>query len=112
MPAYVHVAKILPGKRDEFAHRIKTGMEAAPEALRALGFTRIISFTTTETVGDDEALLVTVYEADDPAVVERFYALEPVIEQEHLQHGTLVHDHDHDVVSRNEAFVDLRLRDD
>jgi hypothetical protein len=109
MPAYVHVARILPGKRDEFAQRIKTGMEAAPEALRAIGFTRIISFTTPETVAQDEALLVTVYEAGDPSVIERFYAMEAVIETEQLQHGVLVMDHDHTVVPGNVAFLDLQL---
>lgn len=109
MVACVHVAKILPGKRNEFVQQIKEGFGANPEALRAFGFRRIVSFTTPEVSEDDGGLLVTVYEADDPSVVERFYGLEPVIQQEARAHGTLVAPHDHDAVPGNVAFLDLRL---
>ena len=110
MVACVHVARILPGKKDEFVHQLKEGFEAGREALRALGFTRIVSFTTPEASAGGEALLVTVYEADDPSVVERFYQLEPVIEQERRAHGVLVAPHDHQAVPKNVAFVDIDLR--
>jgi hypothetical protein len=109
MVACVHVARILPGKRDEFAQQIKSGMEAGRDALRALGFSRVVSFTTPEASAAGEALLVTVYEADDPAVIERFYSLDAVRRQEERAHGVLVAPHDHDVVPDNVAFVDLRL---
>ena len=69
MVACVHVAKILPGKREEFRQQLKEGFEAGREALRAVGFTRVVSFTTPEASAGGEALLVTVYEADDPSVV-------------------------------------------
>jgi len=110
MVACVHVARILPGKRDEFARQLKESFEAGRDGLRALGFTRVVSFTTPEVSAEGEALLVTVYEADDPSVVERFYQLEPVIEQERRNHGVLVAPHDHDAVPKNVAFVDLDLR--
>lgn len=109
MPAYVHVARILPGKREEFVRQVKEGLEANPQALRSFGFRRILAFTTPETVGPGEALLVTVYEAAEPAVVERFYQLEPVRQQEERAHGVVVAPHDHEVVPKNEAFIDLRL---
>ena len=110
MAASVHVARILPGKKEEFVRQLKEGFEAGREALKAFGFTRIVSFTTPEASADGEALLVTVYEADDPSVVERFYSLQPVIEQERRAHGVLVVPHDHDAVPRNVAFVDIDLR--
>ena len=110
MVACVHVAKILPGKREEFMRQLKEGFETGREALRAFGFTRIISFTTPEVAGDGDGLLVTVYEAEDPSVVERFYKLEPVIQQEARAHGVLVAPHDHEAVPKNVAFVDLDLR--
>jgi len=110
MVACVHVARILPGKREEFARQLKESFEAGREALRAVGFTRVVSFTTPEASAGGEALLVTVYEADDPSVVERFYQLEPVIEQERRNHGVLVAPHDHDAVPKNVAFVDMDLR--
>ena len=69
MVACVHVAKILPGKKDEFCRQVKEGLEANPEALRAFGFQRIVSFVTPETADDSGGLLVTVYEVDDPAVL-------------------------------------------
>ena len=109
MVACVHVAKILPGKKEQFIRQVKEGMESNPEALRALGFRRIISFTTSEVAGDGDGLLVTVYEADDPSVVERFYGLEPVRQQEQRAHGVLVAPHGHDAVPKNVAFLDLRL---
>ncbi len=110
MVACVHVAKILPGKREEFMQQLKEGFETGREALRAFGFTRIISFTTPEVAGDGDGLLVTVYEAEDPSVVERFYKLEPVMQQEARAHGVLVAPHDHEAVPKNVAFVDLDLR--
>ena len=111
MVACVHVAKILPGKKDEFCRQVKEGLEANPEALRAFGFRRITSFVTSETAGDGDDLLVTVYETDDPSVLERFYALEPVLEQERRAHGVLVAPHDHKAVPKNVAFLDLRLEE-
>ena len=112
MVACVHVAKILPGKRDEFVQQIRQAFESNPEALRGFGFQRIISFTTSEAAGDGHDLLVTVYEADDPSVLERFYSLEPVVQQEEQAHGVLVAEHDHDAVPKNVAFLDLRLDGD
>ncbi len=109
MIACVHVARILPGKREQFTRQIREAFESNREALRAFGFRRIVSFTTPEVAGYD-GLLVTVYEADDPSVVERFYQLEPVVQQEQRAHGVLVVPHDHDAVPRNVAFVDLDLR--
>ena len=108
MVACVHVAKILPGKREEFCRTVKEGFERNPEALRAFGFRRIVSFVTPE-LGEGDGLLVTVYEADEPAVIERFYSLEPVLAQEQRAHGVLVAPHDHDAVPGNVAFLDLRL---
>ncbi len=87
------------------------GPEANPEALRAFGFQRVISFVTLETADDSDGLLVTVYEVDDPAVLERFYGLEAVVEQERRAHGPLVAEHDHQVVPQNVAFLDLRLNE-
>jgi hypothetical protein len=110
MVACVHVAKILPGKREEFVQQLKDGFETGKEGLKAFGFTRIASFTTPETSADDGGLLVTVYEAEDPSVIERFYQLEPVVQQEARAHGTLVVPHDHAAVPTNVAFVDLDLR--
>ncbi len=110
MVACVHVARILPGKREEFARQLKESFQAGREALRAVGFTRVVSFTTPETSAEGEALLVTVYEADDPSVVERFYQLEAVVEQERRNHGVLVAPHDHEAVPKNVAFVDMDLR--
>lgn len=110
MVACVHVAKILPGKRDEFMKQLKEGFEGNREALRAFGFRRIVSFTTPEVADDGDGLLVTVYEADDPSLVERFYQMEPVIQQEAQAHGVLVAPHDHESVPKNVAFVDLDLR--
>ncbi len=110
MVACVHVAKILPGKREEFMRQLKEGFETGREALRAFDFSRIISFTTPEVAGDGDGLLETVYEAEDPSVVERFYKLEPVIQQEARAHGVLVAPHDHEAVPKNVAFVDLDPR--
>ena len=110
MAACVHVARILPGKKDEFLRQIKEGFETGREGLKAFGFRRIVSFFTPEVEVDGDGLLVTVYEADDPSVVERFYQLQPVIEQERRAHGVLVAEHGHEAVPRNVAFVDLDLR--
>lgn len=110
MPAFVHVAKILPGAKDEFLKQIKDSLEAGREGLKAFGFTRVRSFYSPEVVGGDgDGLLVTVYEADDADVVRRFYELEPVIQQESQAHGRLVAPHDHDTVPTNIAFVDIDL---
>ncbi len=110
MVACVHVARILPGKKEEFLQQIKEGFEASREALRAFGFRRIVSFSTPEVASDGDGLLVTVYEADDPSVLERFYRLEPVMQQEQRAHGVLVAPHDHEAVPKNVAFLDLDLR--
>ena len=110
MVACVHVAKILPGKKEEFLQQIKEGFEASREALRAFGFRRIVSFSTPEVASDGDGLLVTVYEVDDPSVLERFYRLEPVMQQEQRAHGVLVAPHDHEAVPKNVAFLDLDLR--
>ena len=110
MVACVHVAKILPGKREEFRRQLQEAFETGRDGLRAFGFTRIISFTTPEVAEDGDGLLVTVYEAEDPSVVERFYKLEPVLQQEAQAHGVLVAPHDHEAVPKNVAFVDLDLR--
>jgi hypothetical protein len=107
--ACVHVAKILPGKREAFEAQLKESFEAGREALKAFGFTRIVSFVTPEATDDDGGLLVTVYEAEDPSVVERFYQMEPVLQQEARAHGVLVTPHDHEAVPKNVAFVDLDL---
>ncbi len=111
MVACVHVARILPGQKDDFLRQIREGFEAGKDGLRAFGFKRIVSFFSPEVVGGDNAdgLLVTVYEADDPSVVERFYQLAPVLQQEARAHGVLVAPHDHDAVPRNVAFLDLDL---
>lgn len=109
MTAFVHVARVLPGKRDEFVQRIKDGFSADPQGLRAFGFTRIVSFTTPEASSEGEELLVTIYEAEDASVIERFYSLEPVLEQERRAHGTLVAHHDHAAVPNNAAFLDIRF---
>lgn len=109
MVACVHVAKILPGKREEFKAQLKEAFEAGRDGLKAFGFTRVVSFVTPETTDDDGGLLVTVYEAEDPSVVERFYELEPVIQQEARAHGVLVTPHDHAAVPKNVAFVDMNL---
>lgn len=111
MVACVHVAKILPGKKEEFLRQIKDGFEMGREGLKAFGFTRVTSFWTPEVAGEDgDGLLVTVYEAEDPSVVERFYQLEPVQQQEQRAHGTLVVPHDHEAVPKNVAFLDMDLR--
>lgn len=110
MVACVHVAKILPGQKDEFLSQLKHGFESSREALRAFGFHRVVSFFTPEVPENGDGLLVTVYEVDDPSVVERFYGLRPVIEQEQQAHGVLVAPHDHEAVPRNVAFLDLDLR--
>ncbi len=110
MVACLHVAKILPGGKDEFLKQIKDGFEQGREGLKAFGFTRIQSFWTPEVNTEGDGLLVTIYEAEDPSVVERFYQLEPVMQQEQQAHGRLVAEHDHEAVPKNVPFVDLDLR--
>ncbi len=110
MPACVHVARILPGKKDEFLRRIKDSFEAGREGLRALGFTRVTSFFTPELAGGGDGLLVTVYEVSDLSVVARFYGIDAVIQQEEQAHGTLVAPHDHAAVPTNTPFLELDLR--
>ena len=110
MPEFVHVAKILPGGKEEFLRQIKIAFESGSEGLRAFGFKRVRSFFTPETVdGDADGLLVTIYEADDPDVIKRFYEQEIVIKQEEQAHGRLVHAHNHDPVPTNVPFVDVDL---
>ncbi len=110
MPACVHVARILPGKKDEFLKQIKDGFETGRDFLRTFGFTRVTSFFSPEAAAGGDGLLVTVYEADDASVVRRFYQLEPVIQQEQRAHGVLVASHDHDSVPHNTPFLELDLR--
>lgn len=110
MPACVHVARILPGQKDAFLKYVKEGFETGAPGLRSLGFTRITSFFTPEAADGADGLLVTVYEADDPSVVERFYGMDVVIQQEEKAHGTLVTPHNHAAVPHNTPFLDLDLR--
>jgi hypothetical protein len=110
MPEFVHVAKILPGGREEFLGQIKAAFESAGDGLKTFGFTRVRSFFTPETIDRDaDGLLVTIYEADDPDVITRFYEQEVVIEQEEQAHGRLVVAHNHDAVPTNTPFVDVDL---
>lgn len=110
MPQFVHVARILPGQKDAFLANIKHGFETGAPGLKALGFTRVTSFFTPETRADDaDGFLVTIYEANDASVVERFYSLDAVIQGEKQNHGTLVAEHDHAAVPTNTAFVDIDL---
>lgn len=111
MPEYVHVAKILPEGKEEFLAQSKESFENGREALKAFGFKRIRSFYSPEVVGGDGAdgLLVTIYEADSPDVVKRFYEIEAVIRQEEGNHGRLVEAHDHAAVPTNTPFVDVDL---
>lgn len=112
MPEYVHVAKILPEGKEEFLAQLKNSFENGREALKAFGFTRVRSFYSPELVGGDGAdgLLITIYEADSPDVVKRFYEMEAVVKQEEQNHGTLVAPHDHAAVATNTPFVDVDLR--
>ncbi|HET8945261.1 MAG TPA: hypothetical protein VFO59_10815 [Dehalococcoidia bacterium] len=109
MPEFVHVARILPGKTEEFRQRVKQAFEAMAPALKEAGFTGVRSFTTPETTSDGGGLLVTVYECSDASVVQRFYQDERVLAAEALNHGVLVAPHDHDAVLTNAAFLDLDL---
>lgn len=109
MPRFVHVAKILPGKAEEFRQRVKGAFEAMAPMLKEAGFTGIRSFTTPETTSDGGGLLVTVYECMDASVVERFYQDERVLAAEAQAHGVLVTPHNHDAVPTNTAFLDLDL---
>ena len=109
MPKFVHVARILPGQRQAFQDNIRNGFETAAPALKAFGFTRITSFTTPEVTTDDGGLLVTVYEAADASVVEKFYGMQAVIDQEAKAHGTMVVPHDHSALPTNTPFLELDL---
>lgn len=110
MPEYVHVAKIMSGGKEEFLNQVRTGFETGAPGLKSFGFTRVRSFFTQETTdGDADGLLVTIYEADDPDVIKRFYEQEVVIQQEKKAHGRLVVAHDHDNVPINTPFVDVDL---
>jgi hypothetical protein len=112
MPEYVHVARILPGAKEEFLSQLKNSFEGGREGLKAFGFKRVRSFFSPEVVGGDGAdgLLITIYEADDPDVVKRFYEMEAVVKQEEENHGKLVAPHDHAAVPTNTPFVDVDLR--
>lgn len=109
MPSFVHVARILPGQRDAYQNYMRNGFETAREAMKLFGFTKITSFVTPEAAGDGAGLLVTVYEAKDASVVERFYQLQPVIENERKAHGVMVEPHDHDALPTNTPFLELDL---
>jgi|FLYL01.1.fsa_nt_gi hypothetical protein len=111
MAQYLHTARILPGKRDEFAAVVKQGFEMGREGLRALGLKRITCFISEETTDDGGGILVTIYEADEPAAIERLYSNPAVIEGERRNHGTLVMPHSHELVARNTPFLDLKLED-
>jgi hypothetical protein len=82
MPSFVHVARILKGQREAFADYMRTGFETGAPGLKAFGFTKITSYFTPELADGEDGLLVTVYEAKDASVVEKFYSMQAVIEQE------------------------------
>lgn len=109
MAKFVHVARILPGQKEAFTEYIRKGFEAGAPALKAFGFTRITSFFTPEAAGDGDGLLVTVYEAADASVIEKFYGLQSVVEQEAKAHGTMVEPHIHDALPGNTPFLELDL---
>ena len=87
----------------------KKGFEAGAPALKAFGFTKITSFFTPEAAGGGDGLLVTVYEANDASVVEKFYQMDAVIQREARAHGTLVEPHNHDSLPTNTPFLELDL---
>jgi hypothetical protein len=110
----VHVANILPGQREAFTERLRLaqGRLAAVVAehrdeLAAIGIRRFVMATTPE--GTSDGLLVTVFEADEPAAVERFYALEWVQAVERQNHGVFLEPHGHDGITQNVALVDARV---
>ena len=109
MPSFVHVARILKGQREAFAESMRTGFETGSPALKAFGFTKITSFFTPELAGDGDGLLVTVYEAKDASVVEKFYSMQAVIDQEAKAHGVMVAPHDHKALPTNVPFLELTL---
>jgi hypothetical protein len=109
MPSFVHVARILKGQREAFAESMRTGFGTATPALKAFGFTKITSFFTPELAGDGDGLLVTVYEAKDASVVEKFYSMQAVIDQEAKAHGVMVAAHDHSALPTNVPFLELTL---
>ena len=109
MPSFVHVARILKGQREAFAQSMREGFGTAAPALKAFGFTKITSYFTPELAGDEDGLLVTVYEAKDASVVEKFYSMQAVIDQEAKAHGVMVAPHDHLALPTNVPFLELTL---
>jgi hypothetical protein len=109
MPKFVHVAKIMPGQRQAFQDYMTNGFTTAREALKSFGFTKVTSFVTPEVSDDDGGLLVTVYEAKDASVVENFYSMQAVIENERKAHGVMVVPHEHDSLPTNTPFLELDL---
>jgi hypothetical protein len=109
MASFVHVARILKGQREAFAESMRTGFEAGAPALKAFGFTKITSFFTPELAGDGDGLLVTVYEAKDASVIEKFYSMQAVIDQEAKAHGVMVAPHDHSALPTNVPFLELTI---
>jgi hypothetical protein len=99
----------MPGQRQAFQDYIRKGFETGAPALKAFGFTRITSFTTPEVTDDDGGLLVTIYEANDASVVEKFYGMQAVIDQEAKAHGVMVVPHNHDSLPTNTPFLELEL---
>lgn len=109
MPSFVHVARILKGQREAFADYMRTGFETGAPALKAFGFTKITSYFTPELADGEDGLLVTVYEAKDASVVEKFYSMQAVIDQEAKAHGVMVAPHEHSALPTNVPFLELTL---
>lgn len=109
MPSFVHVARIMQGQREAFQNYMRNGFETAREAMKSFGFTKVTSFVTPEVAGQGADLLVTVYEAKDASVVERFYSLQGVIENERKAHGVMVESHEHKELPTNTPFLELDL---
>jgi hypothetical protein len=109
MPSFVHVARILKGQREAFSDYIRNGFETGAPALRAFGFTKITSYFTPELADGEDGLLVTVYEAKDASVVEKFYSMQGVIDAEAKAHGVMVAPHDHASLPANVPFLELTL---
>ncbi|MEO8458764.1 MAG: hypothetical protein ABI559_13250 [Chloroflexota bacterium] len=110
MPQFVHVARILPGQKDEFLANVKNGFEMGAPGLKSLGLTRITSFHSAEANSGSGGLLITIYEANDASVIEALYKNAAVVEGEKRNHGKLVAEHDHELVATNTPFLDLDLR--
>jgi hypothetical protein len=109
MAKFVHVAKILPGQTEPFLAAVKDGFEMASPALKSAGLTRITAFHSPEADSGEGGLLVTIYEADDPSVIENLYSNPAVVAAEERNHGTLVTPHDHAAVPNNTPFLELDL---